>query len=162
MLTYGIHPTPYGPCLIVLSEKGLAFLGFTCERPDFAKRVLATNFSGEAARRDESATSVMAHRLFSADQASIPTLDLRGTPFQLQVWAALLTIPAGSATTYGALAAQIGHPKAARAVGSAVGDNPVAVVVPCHRVIRSDGRLGGYAYGTDIKSALLSREGALR
>jgi AraC family transcriptional regulator of adaptative response/methylated-DNA-[protein]-cysteine methyltransferase len=87
-------------------------------------------------------------------------LDLRGTPFQQQVWRALQEIPAGSTMTYAALARQIGSPRAVRAVGTACGQNPIAIAVPCHRVLRSDGSLGGYRWGLERKQALLDRERA--
>jgi AraC family transcriptional regulator of adaptative response/methylated-DNA-[protein]-cysteine methyltransferase len=83
---------------------------------------------------------------------------LKGTPFQLQVWEALLRIPSGGLTTYGAVAAAIGAPRAVRAVGSAVGDNPLAVLIPCHRVIRATSGLGGYRWGAERKLALLGAE----
>jgi AraC family transcriptional regulator of adaptative response/methylated-DNA-[protein]-cysteine methyltransferase len=85
-------------------------------------------------------------------------LHLRGTNFQIKVWEALLRIPAGQVTTYGQLAARIGQPAASRAVGSAVGHNPVAVLIPCHRVIRSLGEFGNYRYGAARKVALLAHE----
>lgn len=89
-------------------------------------------------------------------------LDLaRGTPFQQSVWRALLAIPAGGTTSYGALGRQLGRPEAARAVGAAVGRNPVSIVVPCHRVLGTGGQLTGYAGGLDRKVALLRLEGAL-
>jgi AraC family transcriptional regulator of adaptative response/methylated-DNA-[protein]-cysteine methyltransferase len=85
-------------------------------------------------------------------------LDLHGTAFQQRVWAALALVPAGTTTTYSQLAASIGQPKAARAVARACADNPVAVAIPCHRVIRSDGALSGYRWGVDRKRQLLARE----
>lgn len=84
---------------------------------------------------------------------------LSGTAFQKKVWAALLTIPKGQTRTYKEIAVSIGHPRALRAVGSAIGANPIAVEIPCHRVIRSDGGLGGYRWGLDKKRALLKSEG---
>jgi methylated-DNA-[protein]-cysteine S-methyltransferase len=89
-------------------------------------------------------------------------LDATGTPFQLAVWRALLAIPAGATTDYGALAAALGRPRAARAVGAAVGRNPLSIVVPCHRVVGRDGGLTGYAGGLDRKRALLALEAAAR
>jgi len=86
-------------------------------------------------------------------------LDLRGTPFQLLAWGALMRIPFGVTLTYGQQAAAIGRPTAARAVGSANGRNPIPIVVPCHRVVGADSRLGGYSSGRDVKRALLALEG---
>ncbi|WP_114417889.1 methylated-DNA--[protein]-cysteine S-methyltransferase [Marinospirillum perlucidum] len=92
--------------------------------------------------------------------ASLP-LDLQGTAFQKAVWEALLTIPAGQTRSYSQLAEQVGQPAAVRAVASACGANPVALLVPCHRVVRKDGGLGGYRWGLDMKRRLLQREGAI-
>jgi AraC family transcriptional regulator of adaptative response/methylated-DNA-[protein]-cysteine methyltransferase len=98
--------------------------------------------------------------LVEADEArgGLP-LDLRGTAFQQRVWAALRAIPSGQTATYAEIAHQIGAPKATRAVAGACAANPVAVVIPCHRVLRSDGALSGYRWGVDRKRALLAREG---
>jgi AraC family transcriptional regulator of adaptative response/methylated-DNA-[protein]-cysteine methyltransferase len=88
-------------------------------------------------------------------------LHLKGTPFQLKVWEALLNIPMASLTTYGQLAAGLSRPKASRAVGSAVGDNPVAFLIPCHRVIQSTGAIGQYHWGSDRKAAIIGWEAAM-
>lgn len=100
-------------------------------------------------------------RFVAAPAAGIDQpLDLRGTPFQLRVWQALRDIPAGSTTSYGAIAARIGEPRAAREVAEACAANPVAVAVPCHRVVRADGTIAGYRWGVRRKRALLAREAA--
>jgi len=88
-------------------------------------------------------------------------LDLRGTEFQKAVWRAIYRIPYGKLSSYGKLAVEVGKPKAARAAGNAVGDNPISMVIPCHRVVRSDGSLGGYGGGLDLKCRLLGIEGVL-
>jgi len=85
-------------------------------------------------------------------------LDVRGTPFQQRVWTALQQIPPGSTLSYGSVATRVGQPKAARAVAQACASNPIAVVIPCHRVVRSDGGLGGYRWGIERKRELLDRE----
>jgi AraC family transcriptional regulator of adaptative response/methylated-DNA-[protein]-cysteine methyltransferase len=90
-------------------------------------------------------------------QAAVP-LHIRGTGFQIHVWQALLSIPVGSGVSYGAIAAALGKPKASRAVGTAVGDNPISVLIPCHRVIQRSGALGGYAWGLSRKAVILGRE----
>ncbi len=95
-----------------------------------------------------------------ASQTQVP-LHIRGTGFQIQVWQALLRIPAGSGVSYGAIAKALGKPKASRAVGTAVGDNPVSVLIPCHRVIQRSGALGGYAWGLSRKAVVLGREWGL-
>jgi AraC family transcriptional regulator of adaptative response/methylated-DNA-[protein]-cysteine methyltransferase len=92
-----------------------------------------------------------------SSQAQVP-LHIRGTGFQIQVWQALLRIPSGAGVSYGAIAQALGKPKASRAVGTAVGDNPVSVLIPCHRVIQRSGALGGYAWGLSRKAVILGRE----
>ena len=98
-----------------------------------------------------------AERLFVSPRASL-AVTLVGTPFQLRVWCALLAVPYGATTTYGTLAADLGDARLARAVGQAVGANPMAIVVPCHRVLRAGGSLGGYRWGVERKAELLACE----
>ena len=152
--------TPLGPLLLARTERGLAGAWFDLQRHhppridapapvpdailDRAERAFAAYFAGDDADLD------------------LP-LDLVGTEFQRAVWQQLLAIPRGKTTTYGAIARQLGQPSASRAVGAAVGRNPVSVLVPCHRVVGSDGSLTGYAGGLPRKTALLALEGdALR
>lgn len=161
-LHYGLHSTPFGECLLAVSDRGLCHLAFTLADRDTVLARLRSDWPEADIRHDPIMTEPFALAVFTPDEASAIPLDLRGTPFQRKVWHALLEIPRGEVTTYGELAAVIGHPKASRAVGSAVGDNRVAVMVPCHRVVRGDGSLGGYYYGPELKSALLRWEGALR
>lgn len=97
-----------------------------------------------------------------ASPSPIPRLALRGTPFQRRVWRALQDIPPGQTRSYRELAEAVGHPKAVRAVGSAVGANRIALVVPCHRVVRADGKLGGYRWGVDLKQRILEVEASCR
>jgi AraC family transcriptional regulator of adaptative response/methylated-DNA-[protein]-cysteine methyltransferase len=101
--------------------------------------------------------SVLASLRERAPLPSLP-LDVQGTPFQRQVWEALRAIPAGERRTYGELAASLGRPSGARAVANACAANPVAIVIPCHRVVRGDGELGGYRWGAERKRALLAAE----
>jgi AraC family transcriptional regulator of adaptative response/methylated-DNA-[protein]-cysteine methyltransferase len=111
---------------------------------------------------DQRGTAAAAARAFPAPgERSTPGLSIhvKGTNFQLKVWRALLDIPDGDTTTYGALASAIGEPDASRAVGNAVGKNPISWLIPCHRVLRSTGALGGYAWGTDRKRVMLVLEG---
>lgn len=154
--------TPLGPLLAAATAQGLAGLWFDgqqhhpgelpapeqADHPHLAAaaRVLAGYFHGEAAT-------------LRADlwQQAVP-LDLHGTPFQCAVWQALLAIPAGRTSTYGAIAAQAGNAAAVRAAGAAIGRNPVSILVPCHRVLGRDGSLTGYAGGLPRKQALLQLE----
>jgi methylated-DNA-[protein]-cysteine S-methyltransferase len=146
--------TPLGPMLLAATADGLAGAWFDGQAhhpgdpglPDdpahphlaAAARALAAHWAGRAATR--------------------PPLDLHGTPFQRAVWTALQAIPPGQTTSYGALAQRVGRPAAVRAVGAAVGRNPVSVLVPCHRVLGADGALTGYAGGLARKQALLRLE----
>jgi AraC family transcriptional regulator of adaptative response/methylated-DNA-[protein]-cysteine methyltransferase len=109
-------------------------------------------------RRDE--MQLNAQRVFRPDWKDLDEIKLHlfGTPFQLKVWEALLKIPTGSLSTYGAIAKEIETPKSSRAVGTAIGNNPVAYLIPCHRVIRSNGHLGGYMWGLNRKQALIAWE----
>ena len=150
---------PMGPMLLAATGRGLAGVWFIGQRhgPD----------TSEWPEAPEHPVLLEAVRQLNDYFAGTRThfdlpLDLgRGTPFQQSVWRALLAIPTGGTTSYGALGRQLGRPEAARAVGAAVGRNPVSIVVPCHRVLGTGGQLTGYAGGLDRKVALLKLEGAL-
>lgn len=156
----GEHPSPFGSCRIALAgENQIAHLSFVDKEEDLSlSTVLQRSFPGAVLERSDENTAGMAEAIFQGSGRPYRLL-ARGTPFQLKVWWALLTIPAGSVVSYGELGKQIGMARAARAVGRAVGANPVALLIPCHRVIRSDGQLGGYRWGVERKRALLLREG---
>lgn len=160
-LRYGFHPTPFGECLIALTPRGichLAFVGPVTRREALAR--LEHDWPLAPLHPDQNATRAAAAKAFPPPRGKVPALSLhvKGTNFQLKVWRALLEIPAGEVTTYGALATKVGNPKASRAVGTAVGSNPVSYLIPCHRVIRASGELGGYAWGPDRKRVMLARE----
>lgn len=158
-IRYGFHPTPFGECLLGLTERGICHLGFTQNGREAALSNLKTDWNGASLLEDSSATDALITRIFSVEHVSTPIpLFLAGTNFQLKVWEALLRIPSGGVSTYESLAAEIGQPAAARAVGTAVGRNLVAVLIPCHRVIRKTGEFGNYRYGAARKKALLAWE----
>ena len=163
-IRYGFHPTPFGDCLLALTERGLCGLAFA--NPGGTESLLADlrqRWGGAELLADPTAIVTYAARIFElARDPGAPPLQLflSGTNFQLKVWQALLHIPSGELTTYGQIAAALGQPKASRAVGSAVGDNPIAYLIPCHRVIRKAGELGGYRYGLARKQAILGWEQA--
>jgi methylated-DNA-[protein]-cysteine S-methyltransferase len=146
---------------LAVSEVGLCGLWFDGQRhePDLARWPLVELDSHPVLCQARDALQAY----FSGKSAHFDMpLDLRGgTPFQQAVWQALLRIPAGETTSYGALSQGIGRPRAVRAVGAAVGRNPISVVVPCHRVLGSDGSLTGYAGGVERKAWLLQRENAV-
>lgn len=158
-IRYGIHPTPFGKCLIAATERGICRLGFVDESEGNAVDCLAVNWERARMIEDYQTTAPLAARIFSASEPGVPLrLHLRGTNFQIKVWEALLHIPPGAVTTYERIAAQIGRPNAARAVGSAIADNPIAYLIPCHRVIRKSGEFGEYMYGSARKKAILLKE----
>ena len=159
-IRYGIHPTPFGKCLIGVTERGICHLGFVQTSEGDAIDALVSDWQEAKMIEDNRTTAHLIAPIFIVNMREQAPLHvhLRGTNFQLKVWEALLNVPTGSATTYESLAAQIGQPKASRAVGSAVGRNPIAVLIPCHRVIRKLGEFGNYRYGSARKMALLGWE----
>jgi len=158
---YGFHASPFGECLIATSPRGVCALRFVAGGRDAALAELAAEWPGAVLRASARATRHVARALFG-DRRDAIALHVRGSNFQIKVWEALLTVPSGTLISYGTLATRIGAPRAARAVGTAVGQNPVALLIPCHRVIRETGVLGSYRWGAARKSALLAREAARR
>jgi AraC family transcriptional regulator of adaptative response/methylated-DNA-[protein]-cysteine methyltransferase len=159
---YGFHPTPFGECLIAVTARGVCHLAFVA--PMTRKEAVARlehDWPLAHLMADQNATRAAAAQAFpppgSSERPAL-ALHVKGTNFQLKVWRALLEIPTGSVSTYGEIAARIGDPKASRAVGTAVGANPVSYLIPCHRVIRASGELGGYAWGVERKKVMLSVE----
>ena len=163
-IQYGFHDSPFGECLIALTERGICGLQFVANG-DRAATLAELQASWPQAQfvADEGATRPFINPIFHLSQAderpSLP-LYLKGTNFQIQVWQALLKIPAGTAVAYGTVAQMIGNPKASRAVGSATGSNPIGFLIPCHRVIRQAGGLGDYRWGSRRKKAILGWESA--
>jgi AraC family transcriptional regulator, regulatory protein of adaptative response / methylated-DNA-[protein]-cysteine methyltransferase len=156
---YGIHITPFGKCLIATTERGICHLGFVDGSEGKSIDTLVEHWKQATMIEDFKTTAPLVNRIFLNGQSDDKLkLHLRGTNFQIKVWEALLNIPTGTLTTYEHIAARIGNPRAVRAVGSAVGDNPVAYLIPCHRVIRKSGEFGNYLYGSARKKAILARE----
>ena len=161
-LHYGFHTTPFGICLVALSERGICELWFVDEAgKSAAVETLRRQWGGARLSVDPAATGEAAARVFDrpwrVGEGRFP-LFLRGTNFQLKVWQALLQIPDGAVVSYGTLAGYLGVPTAARAVGSAVAKNPISYLIPCHRVLRGSGEVGGYRWDTVRKKAMLARE----
>ncbi|HEY0271790.1 MAG TPA: methylated-DNA--[protein]-cysteine S-methyltransferase, partial [Chitinophaga sp.] len=158
-IRYGYHTTPFGPAFLAATEKGIVSLEFLepgQEAPVLEQ--LRCNWPQAAVVADDAFTATLVQKIFSAPVGEKLHVLVKGTNFQVKVWEALLRLPPGSVTTYAKIAQYIGHPKAVRAVGSAVGANPVAVLIPCHRVIRNEGVLGGYHWGATRKKALVGYE----
>ncbi len=158
LLHYCFASGLYGEMLLAWSEQGLCFLGFTEDR-ETALRDLGSRFPKLQPKEGENEALVTTiNHFLEGRKITPPILHLYGTSFQHTVWEYLITIPAGSLSSYGEIAAAIGKPKASRAVGTAVGSNPVSYLVPCHRVVRAGGELGGYHWGLDRKVEMLKRE----
>ncbi|MBT9314494.1 methylated-DNA--[protein]-cysteine S-methyltransferase [Leptothoe spongobia] len=158
-ICYGIHETPFGACLIATTDRGICNLHFL-DKVDraTAKQHLQTEWPNADIMADQRGTENIRDLIFQSPLPSPLVLHVKGTNFQIQVWQALLQIPFGSLTTYQGLATSIGKPTAARAIGNAVGRNPVGYLIPCHRVIRGSGEIGGYRWGLDRKTVLLGWE----
>jgi AraC family transcriptional regulator of adaptative response/methylated-DNA-[protein]-cysteine methyltransferase len=159
---WGFADSPFGRCSLGWNARGICHLAFYDSEADEAvPDQLTENWSAAELVRDDSAQA-QANAIFNRDPARKQELRafVRGTPFQLKVWRALLRIPSGSLTSYGGIARTIGVPGGGRAVGTACGHNPIAFLIPCHRVIRETGIVQGYRWGTLRKRALLAREAA--
>jgi len=156
-IEWAVVSTSLGPMLVAATDKGVCRLSFAEGPEDLAGRFPQAELAEGGAEFAALLARVVAAVERPGERHDIP-LDVRGTAFQQRVWAELRKIPPGETRSYAQIAAAAGAPKATRAAGSANGANSVAVLIPCHRVVRSDGSLGGYAYGSTIKQELLRRE----
>jgi AraC family transcriptional regulator of adaptative response/methylated-DNA-[protein]-cysteine methyltransferase len=163
-ISYGFHATPFGICLLGATQRGVCWLSFINEKSQRETlRELKAHWSGAQLAERPGVTGPLVRQIFSdlRHRTKAPlSLLLMGTNFQLQVWRALLRIPEGTVTSYERIGAVIGASNAARAIGAAVGGNSVAYLIPCHRVIRKTGLLGGYRWGEPRKRAMLGWEAA--
>ena len=156
-VTFGLAQTPFGTMFAGSTPRGIAMLEFV--ESDFTFDPAKTSLPNATFTHDDRVAEEIAQRAFGQDPAPLH-LHVRGTNFQVRVWSALLNVRSGSVKTYADLARDIGDPNAARAVGNALGANPVAVLIPCHRVIASTGVIGNYKWGSQKKRALLAWEAA--
>jgi AraC family transcriptional regulator of adaptative response/methylated-DNA-[protein]-cysteine methyltransferase len=162
-ITYGFALSPFGQVLIAETNRGICHLSFTGnEGRERAIHTLRAEWPAAKFERADERVRKLAETIFARDPGNSSRRRLRalvrGTPFQLRVWRALLRVPSGSLTTYGRLSNAIAQPGAARAVGSAVGANPIAFIIPCHRVIRETGVLGNYRWDSVRKCAMIGWE----
>lgn len=159
---WGWFDSPFGPALVMGTEKGICGIGFASETGESAAMDdLTARWPHAVFAKDAGMLRPWVEAAFSVNTAASKTpIYMIGAPFQIKVWEALLRIPSGHVTTYSEIAAAIGNPKAVRAVGTAVGRNPVSWLIPCHRALRKSGALGGYHWGLPVKRALLAWEGA--
>lgn len=160
-IRYGLGETPLGTCLIGVTDRGVCALRFVdSDEHDAEIAGLEAEWKRASLTRDDGAAQALLAQIFQGESSSpapFPLL-LKGTNFQIKVWEGLLRVPEGCLVSYSDLASRLGVPAATRAVAGAVGSNPIAYVIPCHRVLRSTGALGGYRWGTDRKLVLLERE----
>jgi AraC family transcriptional regulator of adaptative response/methylated-DNA-[protein]-cysteine methyltransferase len=163
-ISAGFHESPFGEALVATTERGVCSLTFHDGNRRAALRDLGARWPNATVDERPRVTAPVAARIFAALEVRDPEglvplgLLVRGTNFQVKVWRALLQIPVGSVATYEDIATAIGSPNAVRAVGTAIGRNPVAFLIPCHRVIRTSGALGGYRWGSSRKRAMLAWE----
>jgi AraC family transcriptional regulator of adaptative response/methylated-DNA-[protein]-cysteine methyltransferase len=159
-INYSFAESPFGPIIVASTAKGICYMAFADEGHDIAFANLQRSFPNAAYTPILDLIQQNALFIFNQDWRKLHEikLHLKGTAFQLKVWEALLKIPMGGLSTYSGIAAQINNPNANRAVGSAVADNPVAFLIPCHRVIKSTGETGQYHWGSQRKSVMIGWE----
>ena len=159
-IRWGWFDSPFGPALVMGTDRGICGLGFAAETgPEAAMDDLTGRWPAADFVEDAGALAPMVAAAFG-QTGGAARLHLIGAPFQIKVWEALLQVPSGHVTTYSEIAGAVGHPRAVRAVGTAVGRNPISWLIPCHRALRKSGELGGYHWGLPVKRALLAREAA--
>lgn len=162
VIEYGVQPSPFGPAFLATTPRGLCALSFVAAgAPERPLQELHRRWP-HALLRENRAAAARAARAAFGDGPGELSLYLKGTNFQIRVWEALLRIPAGHAVSYEDIARDIGQPSALRAVGAAVGQNPIAFLIPCHRVLRKSGAFGDYHWGAARKKAILAWESARR
>ncbi|GGH33759.1 AraC family transcriptional regulator, regulatory protein of adaptative response / methylated-DNA-[protein]-cysteine methyltransferase [Cribrihabitans marinus] len=161
-IRWGWFDSPFGPALVMGTDKGLCGIGFSAETGEAAAMAdLTGRWPSAEFVEDPAHLAAWVRSAFSTGHAGTEApLHLIGAPLQIKVWEALLNIPSGQVTTYSDIAEAIGQPRAVRAVGTAVGRNPVSWLIPCHRALRKSGGLGGYHWGLPVKRALLAYESA--
>lgn len=159
-INYSFAESPFGTMLVGSTAKGICYMAFADEEDNGAFEKLKQHFPNATYHRLLDLTQQNALFIFNQDWSKLHEikLHLKGTAFQIKVWETLLKIPMGGLSTYAGIAADINNPKASRAVGSAVADNPVAFLIPCHRVIKSTGETGQYHWGSQRKSAMIGWE----
>lgn len=158
IIRWGLAPSPFGEVVVMATERGICGMGFAAEMgEEAATQDLMRRWPAARFVRDDTAIAPLAQAAFGGGQTP---LHLIGAPFQIKVWEALLSVPSGHVTSYSEIAGAIGHDKAVRAVGTAVGRNPISYLIPCHRALRKSGALGGYHWGLPVKRAILAWESA--
>ncbi len=160
-INYSFAESPFGQLIVASTQKGICYMAFNDDEAqalsDLKSRFPNAHYNQLVDKFQQDALFIFQHDWSRLDEIK---LHLQGTPFQLKVWETLLKVPLGGLTTYGDIAGSIDKPKASRAVGTAIGRNPVAFLIPCHRVIQATGNIGGYMWGSDRKAAIIGWEAA--
>jgi AraC family transcriptional regulator, regulatory protein of adaptative response / methylated-DNA-[protein]-cysteine methyltransferase len=158
-ISFSIHSSKIGKLIIASTSKGICYVGYLEKGPTSVQQ-LQIRFPYSKIRNKKNKMHLLFKEVFKKDWNGISKipLHLKGTEFQCKVWDALLEIPFGTITTYSNIAEKVGRPKAQRAVGTAVGKNPILFLIPCHRVVAANGKLGGFYWGIDKKVMLLNKE----
>lgn len=160
-INYNFTVSPFGELIVASTTKGICYMAFSDDKhtalTDLIQKFPNAKFQNKMDLVQQNALYIFQHDWSKPSEIK---LHLKGTDFQLKVWEALLKIPMGRVTTYGNIASKIGNPQASRAVGTAIGSNPVALLIPCHRVIQSTGNIGGYMWGNTRKTAIIGWESA--
>jgi len=156
-MRYSFATLPFGKVIISTTQYGICYIAFYTDTQQ-AVDELKRRFPDTSIQEGEIDQQVLSYLQSTQDRNISIQLHIQGTEFQLQVWQALLAIPYGQTSTYREIARQIGKPQASRAVGNAIGNNPIAILIPCHRVIQSSGKLGGYKWGIQYKTRILEWE----
>lgn len=163
-ISYEFAQTELGAIIVASTERGLCFVGFANDEQSgvtqLQQRFAGAKLTPETTSHIKLAVEYLKQPKKESKTLDKLTLDLCGTPFQLKVWSELLKIPYGTLTTYSQVAQNIGKPSAYRAVANAVGSNPISILIPCHRVVRTGGALGGYYWGLELKKRVLASEQA--
>lgn len=154
----GSYQSPFGLCFLLFDDRKLLSLIFAANEVD-AMMDFEDRLPLQDIKRNDRQAKLLGDMIFL--QRKSPEISFSGTDFQQKVWNALMKIPSGATTTYAQIADMIGKPKAVRAVGTAIGKNPIAYLVPCHRVLRTDGGIGGYRWGKELKEKILASEGVI-
>ena len=160
-IAYSFFSSPFGKIIVASMPEGVCYTGYAIS-PQSALQELQKRFPNAIFRRHKNKQHEHVKKLFAGnwEKEEKLLLNVKGTEFQLKVWKALLQIPAGALSTYSKIADAIGYPKAQRAVGTAIGKNPILYIIPCHRVIAQNGKMGGFYWGIEKKVELLNAENA--
>jgi len=161
IISFSFFSSPFGRIVVASMSQGVCYTGYMISR-EMALQELRSRFPNAVLRSQKNKQHEHVKKLFAGkwEKGEKLLLYLKGTEFQLKVWKELLKIPAGSLSTYGKIATAIGYPKAQRAVGTAIGRNPILYIIPCHRVIAQNGKMGGFYWGIEKKIELLNAENA--